>query len=137
MYRPNALNKDIYVYDVNSLYPYVMSQFKYPIGQISQFEGDPTILENKYWIGDVDVSTKKDMFIPPIQLHHNISNKSGGIRTISPNGSFNTKLNSVEYESYKDYYNFKINYGYLFNSDYVFTNYVNELCPFILFKIKA
>ena len=46
MYRPNALNKDIYVYDVNSLYPFVMSKFKYPIKQISQFEGDPTILEN-------------------------------------------------------------------------------------------
>ena len=127
MYRPNALNKDIYVYDVNSLYPYVMSQFKYPIGQISQFEGDPTILDNKYWIGDVDVSTKQDMFIPPIQLHYNISNKSGGIRTISPNGSFNCKLNSIEYESYKDFYNFKINSGYLFETDYVFTDYVNDL----------
>ena len=127
MYRPNALNKDIYVYDINSLYPYVMSEFKYPIGQISQFEGDPTILDNKYWIGDVDVSTKQDMFIPPIQLHHNISGKSGGIRTISPNGSFNTKLNSVEYESYKDFYNFKINSGYLFETDYVFTDYVNDL----------
>ena len=48
-------------------------------------------------------------------------------RTISPNGSFNTKLNSVEYESYKDFYNFKINSGYLFESDYVFTDYVNDL----------
>lgn len=127
MYRPNGLNKDIYVYDINSLYPYVMSKFKYPIGQISQFEGDPTILENKYWIGDVDVSTKQDMFIPPIQLHHNISNKSGGIRTISPNGSFNCKLNSIELESYKDYYNFNINSGYFFETDYVFTDYVNDL----------
>nr|CAI9430479.1 DNA polymerase [Fomitopsis pinicola] len=126
MYKPNGLNKDIYVYDINSLYPFVMSQFKYPIGQIIQFEGDPTILDN-YWIGDVDVSTKQDMFIPPIQLHHNISCKSGGIRTISPNGSFNTKLNSVEYDSYKEFYNFKINSGYLFDSDYVFTDYVKDL----------
>lgn len=127
MYRPNGLNKDIYVYDVNSLYPFVMSEFKYPIAQIIQFEGDPTILDNKYWIGDVDVSIKNDMFIPPIQLHYNISGKSGGIRTISPNGSFNCKLNSVEYNSYKDYYNFKINSGYLFETDYIFTNYVNDL----------
>nr|YP_009652969.1 DNA polymerase [Taiwanofungus camphoratus]QCG70007.1 DNA polymerase [Taiwanofungus camphoratus] len=125
MYKPNGLNKDIYVYDVNSLYPYVMSEFKYPIGQIIQFEGDPTILDNKYWIGDVNVTSKNDMFIPPIQLHHNITNKSGGIRTISPNGSFNCKLNSVEYDSYKEFYNF--NSGYLWEKDYVFKNFIKFL----------
>ena len=127
MYRPNALNKDIYCYDVNSLYPYVMSENKYPIGPIIQFEGDPTILEDKYWIGDVDVSTKEDMFIPPIQLHYNISSKAGGIRTISPNGSFNIKLNSIEYESYKEFYNYKINSGYLFDKDYIFTDIIKFL----------
>ena len=57
-------------------------------------------------IGDVDISTRKDMYIPPIQLHYNLYNKSGNIRTISPNGKFNTKLNSSEYNCYKDYYIF-------------------------------
>ena len=127
MYKPNALNKDIYCYDVNSLYPYVMSEFKYPVGPIIQFDGDPTILEDKYWIGDVSVSTKEDMFIPPIQIHHSITKKIGGIRTISPNGSFNIKLNSIEYESYKEFYNYKINSGYLFDKDYIFTDIIKFL----------
>ena len=126
MYKPNALNKDIYVYDVNSLYPFVMSEFKYPVGPIIQFDGDPSILDNKYWIGDVNITSKKDMFIPPIQLHYNIIKKAGGIRTISPNGSFNIKLNSPEY-SYKEFYNFKINSGYLFSKEYIFKDFINIL----------
>ena len=36
-------------------------------------------------------------------------------------------MNSIEHESYKDYYNFNINSGYLFETDYVFTDYVNDL----------
>ena len=66
------------------------------------------------------------MFIPPIQLHYNIIKKAGGIRTISPNGSFNIKLNSPEY-SYKEFYNFKINSGYLFSKEYIFKDFINIL----------
>lgn len=127
MYQPNGLNKNIYVYDVNSLYPFVMSVFKYPVAPINQFEGDITILEDNYWIGDVELQTKKDMFIPPIQLHHNFSGKSGGIRTISPNGSFNCKLNSVEFESYNDFYNFKFNSGYFWKKEFIFKDFINIL----------
>ena len=57
MYKPKGLNKDIYCYDVNSLYPLVMSNN--PVGQIMQFEA---ILDNKYWIGDVTLSTKNDLY---------------------------------------------------------------------------
>ena len=46
MYIPQG--KDINVYDVNSLYPYVMKSNLYPVGPINQFEGDITILDNIY-----------------------------------------------------------------------------------------
>jgi len=37
--RPQECNK-IYACDVNSLYPYVMSNFKLPVGSPTYFEGD-------------------------------------------------------------------------------------------------
>ena len=67
---------------------------RFSIGNILQFQGDITMLykldprfnkENSCWIGDVDVSTKTDLFAPYLQINH-ISNISK--RTISPNGSF-------------------------------------------------
>lgn len=78
------------------------------------FEGDITIItpdENSeyYWIADAEVETKKDLHKPYLQIHHNISGKSGNIRTISPNGKFSMKINSPEYyNSLKDY-NININ----------------------------
>ena len=50
MYKPNALNKTIYCYDVNSLYPTVMANNLYPTGLMYQFEGDPSFLNDNYWI---------------------------------------------------------------------------------------
>jgi hypothetical protein len=46
MYIPQSLepNQLVYSYDVNSLYPDNMLKNKFPIGNIMQFEGDPTIL---------------------------------------------------------------------------------------------
>jgi hypothetical protein len=41
MYIPSLnSNKKIYAYDVNSLYPFVMKEFSYPIGTPTYFEGD-------------------------------------------------------------------------------------------------
>jgi DNA polymerase type B, organellar and viral len=118
MYIPQSLNPDqlIYAYDINNLYPSSMLYNKFPVGKIMQFEGDPTILADSlyYWIGDVEVSTKKDLYRPYIQIHHNITGKSGDMRTLSPNGSFNMKINSPEYYNALEDYNFKFKNGYIF-----------------------
>lgn len=54
-----------------------MANNKFPVGQILQFEGDPTILsqDDYYWIGDVEVQTKKDLYSPylPCRAGHNIT----------------------------------------------------------------
>jgi len=124
MFKP--FGKNIRCYDVNSLYPYIMKTSLFPVGIIRKFIGDITILDKNdyYWFGDCDISTKKDLYQPYLQLHVDTKN---GMRTISPNGSFNMILNSPEYfNSIKDY-NIKINHGYFFNSDNIFYNFVNDL----------
>ena len=133
MYIPSVPEgKKIYCYDVNSLYPYVMLNNMYPVGDIIQFSGDPTILSpnehsDYYWIGDVDVTTKVDLLRPYLQIHHNISGKSGDMRTISPNGSFSMKINSPEYYNSLNDYNFSINSGYLFKKENIFSDYINKM----------
>ena len=94
MFKPFGNN--IYSYDVNSLYPYIMKTSKFPVGIISKFIGDITILNDKeyYWFAASDISTKKDLYQPYLQLHLKTKN---GMRTVSPNGSFNMILNSSEY----------------------------------------
>jgi hypothetical protein len=124
MYKPYGEN--IRCYDVNSLYPYIMKINKFPVGIIRKFIGDITILnkDDYYWFGDCDISTKKELYQPYLQLHINTKN---GMRTISPNGSFNMILNSCEYyNSLKDY-NIKINHGYFFDSKNIFNEFVDDL----------
>lgn len=122
MFKPHG--KNIRCYDVNSLYPYNMKSNKFPVGIIRKFIGDITILNDNdyYWFGDI--STKKDLYQPYLQLQVDTKN---GMRTISPNGSFNMILNSPEYfNSIKDF-NIKINHGYFFNSDNIFYGFFNDL----------
>ena len=76
MYLPRG--KNVYSYDVNSLYPFVMKENLFPVGSINEFEGDITILTDKYWIAESKVSTKKDLKHPYLQIHHKSKN---GYRT--------------------------------------------------------
>lgn len=126
MYKPNAIGKNIFCYDVISLYPAVMANNLFPTGQISYFEGDPTFLTDSiYWIGEAKVSTKADLYQPYLQLHHKTN---AGWRTIAPNGEFNMVINSPEYfNSLKDY-NISVSKGYLFaNKTDLFSKYVKDM----------
>ena len=72
---------------LNSLYPAVMLENQFPVGQIRSFEGDITILgDNYYWIGLVNVETKKDLYQPYLQIHYEN-------RTVAPNGHWTMKIN--------------------------------------------
>jgi hypothetical protein len=114
----------VYCYDVNSLYPTMMRDNLFPVGEITQFQGDITILDNKYWIADCDISTKTDLYAPYLQLHHKTKN---GFRTIAPNGYFSMKLNSPEYLNALKDYNIQIKNGYFFKQENIFKDFVNEL----------
>lgn len=135
MYKPYGEN--IYCYDVNALYPTMMHNKKFPVGPIRVFQGDIEWLyildpnyskDNTYWIGNAKVSTKKDLYQPYLQVNH--LGKANGLncqRTIAPNGSFNMKINCVEYYNALKDYNIEIVGGLLFDSENIFEPYVQEM----------
>jgi hypothetical protein len=122
MYKPQGEN--IYVYDVNALYPSEMKKNEFPVGQIKQFHGDISIINPKYWIADVIAETKSDLHAPYLQIHHETD---AGIRTVSPNGSFRMRIHSPEYYNALKDYNFSVNYGYFFDSKPLFSEYVDQM----------
>jgi hypothetical protein len=122
------IGANIYAYDVNSLYPFVMKAFKYPIGSPTYFEGDilkdPQLI-NPFGFFYVDVVTPMDLKHPILQLHHKTSH---GVRTISPLGKFSGWFFSEELYNAQNFgYKFTILKGYLFKSDYIFKDYVEDL----------
>ena len=83
MYKP--FGKNIYAYDVNSLYPYVMKNYPMPIGNITFFEGDISKFEtNPFGFFEVEITAPNNLNIPILQTKINTGN---GIRTIAPLGT--------------------------------------------------
>ena len=118
--------KNIRVYDGTALYPSQMKIIKFPVGPIYTFDGDITILNknNYYWIADSIVKTKKDLKMPYLQIHHKMN---GSLRTLSINGTFDMKIHCCEYYNSLVDYDIKIKNGYLFQSDYIFKDFVDDL----------
>ena len=64
MYIPeNKPGEILNVYDVNSLYPYVMKQFKYPINLLGHFKGDIVNIIEYNAIFNSDSNTKSYIVI--------------------------------------------------------------------------
>lgn len=138
MYRPHG--RDINCYDANSLYPSVMAHNKFPTGKTYEFIGDIELLyqlepsiwttDNSYFIADAQVETIKDLYQPYLQVNH--LGKEQGFsenRTIAPNGSFNMKINSCEYQNgiVRGDYKITSKQGYLWFSKSIFKDFVNEI----------
>lgn len=133
MYIPSP-KKDtlIYHFDVNSLYPSVMKENKFPTGPIREFIGDikiiaPTHDSDLYWIARSKVSTIKDLDKPYLQTHFNKTGKSGDTRTIAANGNFYMYINSPEYYNSVLDYRFSIIDGYLFDGEDIFSEFITDL----------
>jgi len=134
IYKPCAEN--VYRYDVNSLYPYIMESTPMPIGNPTYFEGDilnhlDTNKNNKpYGIFEVEVTAPENLNTPILQLRLKTKN---GTRTIAPLGSWTGVYFSEEiYNAIKYGYKFKILRGYTFKQDYIFSDYVK-----FLYKMKV
>lgn len=99
--------KMVYCYDVNSLYPTSMANQLFCSGILEKFIDISNVPLGNLWIALVKVTTKKDLHIPYLQIHHNN-------RTLSPNGSFEMYITSSEYYNSLNDYNFEIIEGYHF-----------------------
>jgi len=127
MYIPRPINNSkIFGYDVNSLYPFVMSKNKLPIGNPTYFSGDITKIDkNAFGFFYCNITSPDNLKHPIIQTHIKTEE---GVRTIAPLGNWSDMLFSEEmYNAMKFGYKFEVKWGYTFKSDYVFETFVNEL----------
>jgi hypothetical protein len=137
MYIPfNNENENLIALDVNSLYPYAMKEFDFPIGEPTYFQGDIT-LGNKdaFGIFHCEITSPKYLEHPILQTH--VKTKAG-IRTIAPLGNWNDWLTSPEIENARKFgYNFKILEGYTFQKGNPFQEYISDLYALRLFYPKS
>jgi len=121
----NPIGTKIYGYDVNSLYASVMINNPYPVGNPTYFEGNILVdnaTENRaFGFFYCKITAPDDLKYPILQIHHNN-------RTVSPLGNWEGMYFSEElYNAEKYGYKFEILWGYLFDKDYIFKEYVNDL----------
>ena len=127
MYIPYPLNNEqIHAYDVNSLYPFVMLNNDYPIGNPTYFQGNILNFENKpFGFFYCKIIAPDNLLHPILQIHYK---SKDGIRTISPLGNFQGMFFSEElYNAEKFGYKFEVLWGYTFDKANIFKDYVETL----------
>jgi len=82
VYKPYG--KNIFRYDVNSLYPYVMKNYAVPVGNPTFFEGDVLkFKDTPYGIFEAKITAPKEIKIPLLQKRFKVN---GSTSTIAPLG---------------------------------------------------
>lgn len=125
VYKPtNKPETKVYSYDINSLYPYVMSKYPIPVGNPIYFEGDILkINSNPFGIFYANVTAPNNLNYPILQ-----TKITGSHKTITPIGNWSGWYNSEElFNAIKFGYSIKINKGYLFEKGYIFKEFVNKI----------
>nr|YP_010697878.1 hypothetical protein P1Q19_mgp20 [Fuscoporia viticola]WCF76839.1 hypothetical protein [Fuscoporia viticola] len=122
-------NKYIYEYDVNSLYPSVMANNKYPNKLFGKFIGDIRYFDRFNYLFDDMLSICRVRVTAPLGLANPIlpfrDTKSG--RIIYPEGTWIGMYTSVEIKNAIKYgYKFDILSGYLFTAEDLFNGYVKS-----------
>lgn len=109
----------LYYYDINSLYPYVMQQYQYPLIQRNNYELTKEYIPNICGIYECNV--KLDYIYIPL-LHTTLNNKM-----IYPYGTFKGYYTNREIEkALKLGYEIEVIKGYTFNNtEYIFKDYVD------------
>nr|YP_009487300.1 hypothetical protein [Russula lepida]AWB36202.1 hypothetical protein [Russula lepida] len=132
----NEKETNIYVYDVNSLYPYVMEKFDMPIGKPIYFEGDiRTIEKDAFGFFYCKIVTPDNLKHPIIQTHVKTNND---LRTVAPLGSWEGMIFSEELNNALKYgYKFEVLWGYKFKRKNIFNSYIGILYKFRLQYTKS
>jgi len=127
MYIPKSpKGKKVYVYDVNSLYPYIMNSKLMPIGEPTHFYGDVRKVDpNAFGFFYCKIKAPNNLLHPIIKTH---VKTDAGIRTIAPLGNWTDWMFSKEIENAKLFnYTFEIMKGYIFDKANIFKDYVDFL----------
>lgn len=119
-------NKQLFSYDVNSLYPYTMNEFNMPVGKPITFDGDIRKVEpDAFGFFNCEITSPDYLEHPIIQSR---IKTNFGIRTIAGLGTWFGWIFSKEMDNAIKYgYQFKILKGYQFNESNIFKNYINAL----------
>lgn len=127
MYLSKSLNsREIYAYDVNSLYPFVMKDKGYPIGPPTYFIGN-ILLQNPQAFGFFYCKISVPSYIKHPVLQARVKTKDGN-KSIFPTGNWEGMYFSEElYNATKNGYVFEVLWGYTFEKGFVFKNYVDDL----------
>lgn len=115
--------KQLFYYDVNSLYPTVMSRLPMPIGKPVAFEGDIRLVEpNAYGIFYCKITS------PDYIKHPILQRKVKGKGTVAGLGSWHGWIPSIEMDNAARYgYTFEILKGYQFERGNIFSGYVDRM----------
>jgi hypothetical protein len=121
----NKSGKKIFRYDVNSLYPNVMSHFDMPVGNPRYFEGDIFLIDkDPFGFFEVEVESPKYLKHPLLPYK---SGKFYNYRTIAPLGRWKGVYFSEEIKNCKKWgYKFKIIRGYTFQKMNIFKRFVED-----------
>jgi hypothetical protein len=125
MYLTKSLdNKKIFAYDVNSLYPFVMKECKFPIGSPTYFEGNILkTIPDAFGFFYCKISVPSYINHPILRALPKNNNKP-----MFPTGDWEGMYFSEELNNAKKYgYTFEVLWGYTFEKGYIFKDYVNDL----------
>jgi DNA polymerase type B, organellar and viral len=129
VYKPYGRN--IYRYDVNSLYPSQMLKQDMPIGYPTYFEGNIfKHVDKPFGFFNCKITTPDNLNEPILQLRFKLNNS---IRTIAPLGTWEGMYFSEEINNAIKYgYKIEVLSGYLFEKKNIFNDYVEYL-----YKLKS
>ncbi len=118
--------KNLFYYDVNSLYPTVMSKFLMPVGKPTYFEGDIRKIDPNAYGFFYCKMTSPDYLEHPI-LQRRIKTVNG-LRTVAGLGTWSGWICSIEMDNaIKFGYQFEILHGYQFEQGDLFSDYINKM----------
>ena len=125
-------NKYIYHYDVNSLYPTVMKDYKYPNKLFAKFIGDIRYMDIYKNLYNSMLGIYNVVVTAPFNIKHPILPFKNDNFTIFPTGTWTGMYCSEELKNAEKYgYKFEILSGYLFTSEDLFSDYVETF-----YKVK-
>jgi len=117
---------NLFYYDVNSLYPFIMAKTAMPIGKPVAFEGNIRNIDpNAYGFFYCKITSPEYLEHPILQRRIKTNE---GLRTVAGLGSWEGWIYSLEMDNaMKNGYTFEILNGYQFDKGYIFKEYVEKM----------